>query len=232
VPSRQRPDDAQWREILDYFSDAIQIGMTATPRETKYISNINYFGEPVYTYSLRQGIEDGFLAPYKVIRIDIDKDIDGWTPPPGAIDDLGQAVPEREYNQADMDTILVLNQRTRLVARRILQYLNATDPFAKTIVFCEDIDHAERMRGEKGRQPSQLIGICSADRSRPACSKNAAAGQKFLLRRTNGSIGAPQMPPEVGRAALGRSFGNEGRQDGEACGRAAKSRASESTGRR
>ena len=139
-------DDAQWREILDYFSGAIQIGMTATPRETKYVSNIHYFGDPVYTYTLKQGIEDGFLAPYKVIRIDIDKDIEGWTPPPGTVDDLGAAVPEREYNQVDMDTVLVLNQRTRLVAKQILQYLNATDPFAKTIVFCEDIDHAERMR--------------------------------------------------------------------------------------
>ena len=120
--------------------------MTATPRETKYVSNIDYFGEPVYTYSLKQGIEDGFLAPYKVIRIDIDKDIEGWTPPPGMTDDLGREMPEREYNQADMDRILVLNQRTRLVARRVMQYLNATDPYAKTIIFCEDIDHADRMR--------------------------------------------------------------------------------------
>lgn len=139
-------DDAQWREILDYFSGAIQIGMTATPKETKYVSNMMYFGEPVYTYSLKQGIEDGFLAPYKVIRIDLDKDIDGWTPPPGMVDDLGREVPQREYNQADMDRILVLNQRTRLVARRVMQYLRATDPYAKTIIFCEDIDHAERMR--------------------------------------------------------------------------------------
>lgn len=139
-------EDAQWREILQYFSGAVQIGMTATPRETKYVSNISYFGEPVYTYSLKQGIEDGFLAPYKVIRIDIDKDIEGWTPPAGMTDDLGRDVPDREYNQADMDRILVLNQRTRLVARRVMQYLNATDPYAKTIIFCEDIDHAERMR--------------------------------------------------------------------------------------
>jgi type I restriction enzyme R subunit len=113
---------------------------------TKYVSNAQYFGEAVYKYSLKQGIEDGFLAPYKVIRIDIDKDIEGWTPPPGTIDDLGRELPEREYNQADMDRILVLNQRTRLVARRVMQYLNATDPYAKTIIFCEDIDHAERMR--------------------------------------------------------------------------------------
>jgi type I restriction enzyme, R subunit len=139
-------EDAQWREILEYFSGAIQVGMTATPRETKYVSNASYFGDPVYKYSLKQGIEDGFLAPYKVIRIDIDKDIEGWTPPPGMKDDLGREVPEREYNQADMDRILVLNQRTRLVARRVMQYLKATDPYAKTIIFCEDIDHAERMR--------------------------------------------------------------------------------------
>jgi type I restriction enzyme R subunit len=139
-------EDAQWREILEYFSGAIQVGMTATPRETKYVSNASYFGDPVYKYSLKQGIEDGFLAPYKVIRIDIDKDIEGWTPPTGMKDDLGREVPEREYNQADMDRILVLIQRTRLVARRVMQYLKATDLYAKTIIFCEDIDHAERMR--------------------------------------------------------------------------------------
>ncbi len=101
-------DDSAWREILDYFSGAIQIGLTATPKETKYVSSINYFGEPVYTYSLKQGIEDGFLAPYKVVRIDIDKDIQGWTPPPGMKDDLGQEIEQREYNQKDMDRILVL----------------------------------------------------------------------------------------------------------------------------
>ncbi|HKI55425.1 MAG TPA: DEAD/DEAH box helicase family protein [Anaerolineales bacterium] len=139
-------DDSNWREILEYFDGAIQLGMTATPKETKYISNITYFGEPVYTYSLKQGIEDGFLAPYKVIRIDIDKDVLGWTPPPGMKDDLGNAIEGREYNQADMDRILVLNKRTKLVAERVMKLLNATDPYAKTIIFCEDIDHAERMR--------------------------------------------------------------------------------------
>lgn len=139
-------DDAAWREILDYFSAAVQVGLTATPKETKYVSNITYFGEPVYTYSLKQGIEDGFLAPYKVVRIDIDKDIHGWTPPPGMKDDLGQEIEQREYNQKDMDRILVLNQRTKLVANRVMQYLRATDPYSKTIIFCEDIDHAERMR--------------------------------------------------------------------------------------
>lgn len=139
-------DDSAWREILDYFDGAIQIGMTATPKETEYVSNITYFGNPVYTYSLKQGIEDGFLAPYKVIRIDIDRDVLGWTPPAGMVDDLGNPVEQREYNRADMDRILVLNQRTKLVAQRVMQYLNATDPMAKTIIFCEDIDHAERMR--------------------------------------------------------------------------------------
>ena len=149
-------DDAAWREILDYFSGAIQIGLTATPKETKYVSNMTYFGEPVYTYSLKQGIEDGFLAPYKVMRIDIDKDIHGWTPPSGMNDDLGQAIEGRTYNQNDMDRILVLNQRTKLVAKRVMKYLKATDPFAKTIIFCEDIDHAERMRAAIVNAAGQL----------------------------------------------------------------------------
>ncbi len=122
-------DDSAWREILDYFSGAIQIGLTATPKETKYVSNMNYFGEPVYTYSLKQGIEDGFLAPYKVVRIDIDKDIYGWTPPSGMTDDLGSRSKSRTYNQTDMDRILVLNQRTKLVAKRVMKYLKATDPY-------------------------------------------------------------------------------------------------------
>jgi len=139
-------EDSAWREILDYFDGAVKIGMTATPKETKYVSNITYFGDPVYTYTLKQGIEDGFLAPYKVIRIDIDRDVLGWTPPPGMTDDLGRGVEQREYNRADMDRILILNQRTKLVAERVIKFLNATDPMAKTIVFCEDIDHAERMR--------------------------------------------------------------------------------------
>jgi type I restriction enzyme R subunit len=139
-------DDSAWREILDYFKDAIQLGLTATPKETKYVSSTDYFGKPVYTYSLKQGIADGFLAPYKVVRIDIDKDIQGWTPPQGMTDDLGKPIESRTYNQADMDRILVLNQRTKLVAKRVMQYLQATDPYSKTIIFCEDIDHAERMR--------------------------------------------------------------------------------------
>jgi type I restriction enzyme, R subunit len=139
-------EDSAWREILEYFDGAIQLGLTATPKETKYASNITYFGESIYTYSLKQGIQDGFLAPYKVVRIDIDKDILGWTPPEGMKDDLGNKIERREYNQVDMDRILVLNQRTKLVAERVMKLLNATDPFQKTIIFCEDIDHAERMR--------------------------------------------------------------------------------------
>ena len=117
-------EDSAWREILDYFSDAVQLGMTATPKETEYVSNISYFGDPIYTYTLKQGIEDGFLAPYKVVRIDIDKDVLGWTPPAGMKDDLGQEIEQREYNQADMDRILVLNQRTKLVAKTVMELLN------------------------------------------------------------------------------------------------------------
>lgn len=149
-------DDSAWREILSYFSDAIQVGLTATPKETKYVSSTHYFGEPVYTYSLKQGIEDGFLAPYKVIRIDIDKDIHGWTPPAGMTDDLGKAIEDRTFNQADMDRVLILNQRTKLVAKRVMQFLMATDPYAKTIIFCEDIDHAERMRSAIVNAAGQL----------------------------------------------------------------------------
>jgi len=150
-------DDSAWREILSYFSDAIQVGLTATPKETKYVSSTHYFGEPVYTYSLKQGIEDGFLAPYKVIRIDIDKDIHGWTPPIGMTDDLGKIIEDRAFNQADMDRVLVLNQRTKLVAKRVMQFLMATDPYAKTIIFCEDIDHAERMRSAIINAAGQLV---------------------------------------------------------------------------
>jgi type I restriction enzyme R subunit len=139
-------EDSNWRKILEYFSSATQIGLTATPKETKEISNIDYFGEPIYTYSLKQGIADGFLAPYKVVRIDIDKDVSGWRPSPGQLDKYGQLIEDRLYNQLDMDRTLVLDERTKLVAWRITEYLKATDRFAKTIVFCEDIDHAERMR--------------------------------------------------------------------------------------
>jgi Type I site-specific restriction-modification system, R (restriction) subunit and related helicases len=138
-------EDSAWREILDYFSSATQIGLTATPKETEYVSNIDYFGPPVYTYSLKQGIEDGFLAPYKVVRIDIDKDLTGWRPEPGQRDKYGKLIEDRTYNQRDYDRELVLEKRTELVAQKITQFLRETDPYAKTIVFCENIDHAERM---------------------------------------------------------------------------------------
>lgn len=139
-------EDSAWREILDYFSSATHIGLTATPKETKDVSSITYFGDPVYSYSLKQGIEDGFLAPYKVIRIDIDRDLQGWRPSAGQVDKRGQVIEDRIYNQSDMDRTLVLEKRTELVAKKITEFLTATDPYAKTIVFCDDIDHAERMR--------------------------------------------------------------------------------------
>ncbi|MCE0734149.1 DEAD/DEAH box helicase family protein [Halomonas sp. G15] len=138
--------DSAWRAILEYFSAATHIGLTATPKETKEVSNIDYFGEPVYTYSLKQGIEDGFLAPYKVVRVDIDRDLQGWRPSKGQLDALGQEIEDRIYNQKDFDRHLVLKKRTELVARRITEFLENSDPYQKTIVFCEDIDHAERMR--------------------------------------------------------------------------------------
>ncbi len=139
-------EDSAWREILTYFGSATQIGLTATPKETRDISNSEYFGEPVYTYSLRQGIEDGYLAPYKVIRVDIDRDSFGWRPPTGMTDKHGNVIEDRVYNASDMNRSLVLEDRDRVVAQRITEYLKATDRMAKTIVFCEDIDHANRMR--------------------------------------------------------------------------------------
>lgn len=139
-------EDASWRKVLEYFSSAKQIGMTATPKETKEVSNIEYFGDPLYTYSLKQGIEDGFLAPYKVVRIGIDRDLEGWRPERGKTDKYGQVIEDREYSETDFDRNLILEKRTELVASKITQFLNATDRFSKTIVFCENIDHAERMR--------------------------------------------------------------------------------------
>ncbi len=141
-------EDSAWREILDYFSGATHIGLTATPKETKDVSNIHYFGDPVYTYSLRQGIDDGFLAPYKVVRIDLDKDLQGWRPEQGQVDKNGNLIPDRIYNLKDMDRELVMELRTRLVAQKVTAFLHASNRFDKTIVFCEDIDHAERMRQE------------------------------------------------------------------------------------
>lgn len=138
-------EDSAWREILEYYSSATQIGMTATPKETKYVSNIHYFGEPLYMYSLKKGIEDGFLAPYKVIRIAMDRDL-GWRPEEGKVDKHGNIIPDREYAVTDYDREMVLEKRTELVADKTTEYLKNTNRFDKTIIFCEDIDHAERMR--------------------------------------------------------------------------------------
>lgn len=139
-------EDSAWRKILEYFDGAIQIGMTATPKETKDISNIDYFGEPVYTYSLKQGIEDGFLAPYKVIRPRLNVDSYGFRPTKGMLDDDGKEIEDRIYGQKDFDRNMIIDERTKTIARKITQYLKETDRYAKTIVFCVDIDHAERMR--------------------------------------------------------------------------------------
>jgi len=160
-------DDSAWRDVLDYFSGATHLGLTATPKETKEISNITYFGDPIYTYSLKQGIEDGFLAPYKVIRIATDVDAVGYTPEKGKVDKLGQAVEQRQYTTKDFDRNLVLEKRTRLVASKVWEYLKATDPMAKTIVFCDDQDHAERMRQE-------LVKIIPA----------AASNRRYVMRIT------------------------------------------------
>jgi type I restriction enzyme R subunit len=140
-------EDSAWREILEYFNAATQIGLTATPKETRYVSNISYFGDPVYSYSLRQGIRDGFLAPYKVIKVHIDRDIEGYRPEPGTLDRDGNEVEDRIYNQKDFDRTLVIDDRTRLVAAKVTEFLKESgDRFQKTIVFCVDEEHAARMR--------------------------------------------------------------------------------------
>ncbi|MCV9382638.1 MULTISPECIES: EcoAI/FtnUII family type I restriction enzme subunit R [Aeromonas] len=149
--------DSAWREILEYFSFATQIGLTATPKETKEVSNIDYFGEPIYTYSLRQGIDDGFLAPYKVVRIDLDKDLTGWRPDKGMVDKHGNQIEDRIYNQRDFDKKLILEKRTELVANRISDFLKQTNRFDKTIVFCDNIDHAERMRQALVNENADLV---------------------------------------------------------------------------
>ena len=139
-------DDSEWRTVLDYFSSAVQIGMTATPKETSYVSNIDYFGKPVYSYSLKQGIDDGFLAPFKVIRVDLDWDLQGWRPESDMHDDDGNLIDDRIYNQKDFDKAIVFPERTKEVAYRISTFLHDSNPMDKTIVFCTNIDHAERMR--------------------------------------------------------------------------------------
>ena len=139
-------EDKAWHKILSYFSSATQIGMTATPKETKALSNIEYFGEPIYTYSLKQGIDDGFLAPYKVLRVGMNIDLEGYRPERGKTDIDGELIEDRLYNTKDFDRNIVIDERTDLVAKKIMEYLTNSDPMAKTIVFCVDIEHAERMR--------------------------------------------------------------------------------------
>ena len=139
-------EESAWRKILEYFSGATQIGMTATPIETKEASSQTYFGEAIYEYSLKQGINDGFLAPYKVIRIGLDKDLVGYRPEAGKHDDNGYEIEDREYNVKDFDRTLVLDERTKVIAKKVTEFLKKTDRFSKTIVFCIDVEHAERMR--------------------------------------------------------------------------------------
>jgi type I restriction enzyme R subunit len=140
-------EDSAWREVLDYFSSATQIGLTATPKETEYVSNIHYFGKPVYSYSLKQGIHDGFLAPYKVVKVHLDVDIEGYRPERGETDKYGYEIEDRIYNQKDFDRELVIDERTKRVAHKVSDFLKeSSDRFQKTIVFCIDTGHAARMR--------------------------------------------------------------------------------------
>jgi type I restriction enzyme, R subunit len=150
-------EDSAWREILEYFTSATQIGLTATPKETKEVSNIEYFGEPIYTYSLKQGIEDGFLAPYKVMKVGLNVDLEGWRPERDKKDIQGYSVEDREYNQKDFDKNLVIYNRSELVAKHITKYLKKHDRFMKTIVFCIDIEHAQRMRSALVKENSDLV---------------------------------------------------------------------------
>lgn len=150
-------EDSAWREILTYFKNATHVGLTATPKETKETSNIEYFGEPVYTYSLKQGIDDGFLAPYKVIRIALNVDAEGYRPEQGKTDKDGNAIEDRIYNRKDFDKSLVIDERTDTIAQKVTEYLRGLDRFAKTIIFCVDIDHAERMRNAIARHNADLV---------------------------------------------------------------------------
>lgn len=153
-------DDSAWREILDHFSAATQIGLTATPKETEYASNIDYFGSPVYSYSLKQGIRDGFLAPYKVIKVHIDRDVQGYRPVQGQLDRDGEEVEDRIYNTKDFDRTLVLDDRTKLVAQKVTEFLKQSgDRMAKTIVFCVDQEHAARMRQALINENADLVAL-------------------------------------------------------------------------
>ena len=150
--------DSAWREILDYFSSATQIGMTATPKETEYVSNIDYFGQPVYSYSLKQGIRDGFLASYKVVKAHLDVDIEGYRPARGEIDKYGYEIEDRIFNQKDFDRNLVIDERTKRVAHKVTEFLTeGGDRFQKTIVFCVDTEHAARMRQALVNENADLV---------------------------------------------------------------------------
>lgn len=150
--------DSEWREVLDYFNTATQIGLTATPKENKEVSNIDYFGDPIYTYSLKQGIDDGFLAPYRVIRVLLDKDMEGYRPLIGETDKFGEEIEDREYNIKDFDRELVLEKRTKMVAKVVSNYLKKHNSrFDKTIFFCVDTEHADRMRQALVNENSDLV---------------------------------------------------------------------------
>ena len=150
-------EDSVWREILRYFNTATHVGMTATPKETDKVSNIEYFGEPIYTYSLKQGIDDGFLAPYKVVKVTLDIDAEGWRPPYGYLDKDGNLVEDRIYNRTDFDRNIVVEERRKIVATKITEFLKGYDRFAKSIVFCIDIEHAEGMRTALANANSDLV---------------------------------------------------------------------------
>ncbi len=154
-------EDSRWREILEYFNSATHVGMTATPKETKEISSTEYFGDPLYTYSLKQGIDDGFLAPYKVIKVTLDIDAEGWRPPAGFKDKEGKLVEDRIYNRTDFDKHIIVEERRQLVARKITEFLKGSDRFSKTIVFCVDIEHAEAMRRELANANADLVSANS-----------------------------------------------------------------------
>lgn len=154
-------EDSKWREILEYFKSATHIGLTATPKETKEVSSSEYFGDPLYTYSLKQGIDDGFLAPYKVVKITLDIDTDGWRPPKGFKDKDGNIVEDRIYNRTDFDKHLVVEERRHIVAKKITEFLKGSDRFSKTIVFCVDIEHAEGMRKELANANADLVATNS-----------------------------------------------------------------------
>ena len=148
--------ESAWRSVLEYFNRAVQIGMTATPKETSQVSNIDYFGDPIYTYSLKKGIDDGFLAPYRVVRVGMDVD-HGYRPEKDKVDKYGHEIVDRVYNTKDFDKNLVIDDRTQKVAQKISEYLKGTDRFSKTIVFCRDIEHAERMRMALVNENSDLV---------------------------------------------------------------------------